>query len=377
MTSLLERLSTSIVRDQTAGVVVQDSTGLILDFNEAATHLLAMSADVLSGRSSADPEWESVDADEQPLAGDDHPTMRALRTGESIVGAVIGVRVGSGAFRWLTVDARLHELDGEHFAVAQFTDITAQRVAERRTAEALSRLQQHALPVIRPGVDWISVESRYENVTAPLDIGGDFVDFFPVDQERCGFFIGDVSGHDLDAVATMVLARHTLRAAGLHLQRPGRILAWLHDTLVSTKDTVFCTAIYGDVTPLTDGRLQVRYANGGHPRGIKIGVDGRCEVIQTTGALIGVITPYTPPTNVEVMLDPGEQLLFYTDGLIESRRERIGEDELVAHIETRRPSSLDETMSFVDDLLATAREQNAPARDDTAVLAMSNPRATD
>lgn len=360
------------MHDQTAGAIVQDATGAILDFNDAATRLLEMSADVLSGRSSADPEWEAVDGDERPLAGDDHPAMVALRTRTAIEGAVIGVRVGSGAFRWLAVDAQIHEIDGRAVSVAQFTDITAQRIAEQRASEALSRLQQHALPMIRSDAAWVSVDSRYESVSPPLQIGGDFLDVFRIGDERLGFFIGDVGGHDLDAAATMVLAHHTLHAVGLHVRGPGRILTWLHDALTSHADAALCTAIYGDVTPAETG-LVVRFANAGHPPPIRIGADGSASLVTSDGALLGVISPYVEPTDVEIVLAPGEQLLLYTDGLVESRRPRMTCDDLVAHLAARHPTDQGATMAFVDELMATSREQSLPAQDDTAVLVIAHP----
>lgn len=369
----LETLAPALVERQREGVVVQASDGRIIDFNGAALHRLKMSADELTGASSLDPRWEAVDAQRRPLLGEEHPAMRALASGRDVVGATMGVRVGDGSYTWLSIDSRLFAYGEDTVVVTQFLDVTVEFEQRERMAAALDRLQHHALPTGDLDVEWVDAVTRYASVTPPLDIGGDFVDVFSVSDERCAFFIGDVCGHDLDAVATMVIARHTLRAAGLHLQRPGNVLSWLHDALTTTPGTAYCTAVFGHLSRReVDDGLDVQLVNAGHPAPIVVRTDGSIERPDGRGRLLGMIPERARPPLVELVLAPGDHMLLFTDGLVESRRPRMSEDELVARL--AGSSSLDDTMRRIDDLIAEAAAQSLSAQDDVAVLAVGAPR---
>lgn len=367
-TPVLARLADELVRHQRDGVVVQDAEGRILDFNEAALEVLSMTADQLRGVSSLDDRWQAITVAGEPVPGDQHPAMRALATGQNQLDVPLGVRSGEGTLRWLRVDSMLLD-DAEHgrIVVSQFSDRTTEHAARARTAEALDRLQRHVLPTTEVDVAWLRAEHRYENVTAPLDVGGDFLDVFELDDGSVAFFIGDVAGHDLDAVATMVIARHTLRAAGLHLRRTGRILRWLHDTLVATPDTVFCTALFGVASPHHDGSTHVRLANGGHPPPVVVRADGQTETLSEHGRLLGAPTAWREPPEVEVQLQPGDRLLLYTDGLLENQRPRWSPEDLHREVAARTSAGVD-LVAIVDDLLLSSAGEH---RDDTAALMMT------
>ncbi|MEQ8436440.1 MAG: SpoIIE family protein phosphatase [Ilumatobacter fluminis] len=369
----LERLALPLVERQREGVVVQAADGSIIDFNAAALRRLKMTADELTGVTSLDPRWEAVDARRRPLAGEDHPAMRALASGRDVVGATMGVRVDDGSYTWLSIDSRLFADGDDTVVVTQFLDVTTEFEQRERMTAALDRLQHHALPTTALHVDWVHAATRYASVTPPLDIGGDFVDVFAVSDDRCGFFIGDVCGHDLDAVATMVIARHTLRAAGLHLQRPARVLAWLHDALTTTPGTAYCSAVFGHVSrrEAADG-LDVQFVNAGHPAPVVVRADGSVDRPVGHGRLLGMIPEFVTPPIVEVPLSPGDHLVLFTDGLIESRRPRMSDDDLVERLVGS--TSLDHTMGAIDELMHESAAQSLSAQDDIAVLAVGAPR---
>ena len=369
----LESLALPLVERQREGVVVQATDGRIVDFNAAALRRLKMTADELTGATSLDPRWEAVDARRRPLAGEEHPAMRALATGRDVVGATMGVRVGDDSYTWLSIDSRLFSHGDETVVVTQFLDVTTEFEQRERMAAALDRLQRDALPSAALDLDWVDAATRYASVTPPLDIGGDFVDVFAVSDDRCAFFIGDVCGHDLDAVATMVIARHTLRAAGLHLQRPARVLAWLHDALTTTPGTAYCSAVFGHITRRADSDdVDVQFVNAGHPAPIMVRADGTVDRIEGHGRVVGMIPDHVSPPVVEVVLAAGDHLVLFTDGLIESRRPRMADDDLVRRLESS--PSIGATMRTIDDLIDEASAQSLSAQDDVAVLTIGAPR---
>lgn len=116
------------------GVVYQDAQGRILDANPSAEKILGLSVARLRGRTSHDPRWQAIHEDGTAFAGDEHPSMVALRTGKPVRGVVMGIlRPGENRHRWLAVDAvpQFRPRARRPFQVyATFTDITARRDAQ-------------------------------------------------------------------------------------------------------------------------------------------------------------------------------------------------------------------------------------------------------
>jgi PAS domain S-box-containing protein len=114
--------------------VVQDAEGRIVESNPTARAILGLDAATLTGRTSDDPEWQTVWSDGKPARGEDLPSTIARTTGEPVRGVVIGVRHPSGTVRWLRVsasplrDAASDEVLG---AVVSFSDVTEARRGEQ------------------------------------------------------------------------------------------------------------------------------------------------------------------------------------------------------------------------------------------------------
>ncbi|MBK7891876.1 MAG: PAS domain S-box protein [Bdellovibrionales bacterium] len=124
------------------GLVVQDSDGKIIDFNESAMRILGLTDEEMLGRDSMDSRWRSIDEDGNDLPGEKHPAMIALRTDRPARG-IMGVSQPSGNISWLSVAAspmvRLESLnDGgaksetDRQVITIFRDITADRTMRER-----------------------------------------------------------------------------------------------------------------------------------------------------------------------------------------------------------------------------------------------------
>ncbi|MEY2982242.1 MAG: putative sensory/regulatory protein RpfC [Planctomycetota bacterium] len=126
------------------GVVLQSRDGVILDANPAAERILGLTLDQMQGRTSMDPRWRSIDIDGNPVPGNEHPAMRAIRSGTDVTGAIMGViHAGENETRWLAIDAYLGRVEAGQepdIVYAIFTDITGQRRATEAIAESEERL---------------------------------------------------------------------------------------------------------------------------------------------------------------------------------------------------------------------------------------------
>lgn len=89
----------------TQGIVVLAADGRIVQANRAAYRILGFSADKIAGRTSLDAAWRTIREDGSPFPGDEHPGAIALRTGEPVLGVVMGVHQPDGSLRWIWVNA--------------------------------------------------------------------------------------------------------------------------------------------------------------------------------------------------------------------------------------------------------------------------------
>ncbi len=236
---------------------------------------------------------------------------------------------------------------------------------------ALAVLQQSLLPAQLPVVPGVETAAYYHTASA-IQLGGDFYDLFAVDRERWGFFLGDVCGKGPEAAAVTSLARYTLRAAALH--DPGSALATLNAVLnerYATGDPRYCTAIFGTMVPdPATGQVEVEFASGGHPPPLLICADGTAGYLPSAdGTLIGILpTGEWPPTRL--LLQPGDTLLLYTDGLTEARvgGDFYGENALRTLALQYAGAPAGELVTALSELLTGFGE---PLADDTALLALS------
>ncbi len=133
-------------QSMTEGLVLQARDGRIIEANSAAESILGLTRDQLLGRTSFDPQWETVREDGTRLPSEEHPAMVTLRTGRPVRGLVMGVRDPGAGLRWISVNSQpIVGADGTVSAVVTtFIDITAQR----RAAEELRSARSHMHAIV-------------------------------------------------------------------------------------------------------------------------------------------------------------------------------------------------------------------------------------
>ncbi|MFG2138531.1 SpoIIE family protein phosphatase [Streptomyces sp. NPDC048650] len=228
--------------------------------------------------------------------------------------------------------------------------------SQRHTALTLQRslLPEHPEP--RPGLE---IANRYQPASIASEIGGDWFDVIPLADDKTALVVGDVMGSGVNAAATMGQLRTATRAfAELDLD-PAHVLHHL-DNLADRMGQTITTCIYAIYDP---HHHQCRIANAGHlpPALVRPGQDAELLDLPT-GAPLGVgDVPFHTTT---LTLSPGDELVLYTDGLVETRDQPIDErlDALLAFL-TGPERSLEETC---DVLLYTLR--SPWEHDDVALL---------
>lgn len=120
------------VENLAEGVVLQDTEFKIIDFNFAATKVLGLTAEQLTGKTSMDPDWRSIKEDGSPFIGAQHPSVLALTTGQPQNDVLMGIHHANSELRWIRIKSTpiFHpEQKTPYRAVTSFTDITTEKNA--------------------------------------------------------------------------------------------------------------------------------------------------------------------------------------------------------------------------------------------------------
>jgi PAS domain S-box-containing protein len=230
-------------------------------------------------------------------------------------------------------------------------------------------LQESLLPVELPDIPGVEAAARFRPTGEGNEVGGDFYDMFETGNRGWTVVMGDVCGKGPDAAAVTALARYTLRAAAMRERLPSRSLAVLNEALLRQRDDRrFCTVAYAYFEKLDRG-ARVGVACGGHPLPLLLRSDGTVETVGEPGTLLGVV----PDPDLEdraVTLEPGDALVFYTDGVIEGRGDSnvLDERRLAELVATCAGTGADAIAARVEE--AAVLSQGGRPRDDIAVLVL-------
>ncbi|PWI40957.1 PAS sensor protein [Streptomyces sp. ICBB 8177] len=225
--------------------------------------------------------------------------------------------------------------------------------------QAALTLQRHLLPHQPPDRPGLEIAYRYEPAQGPSQVGGDWFDVISLSGDRTALVVGDVMGSGIGAAATMGQVRTATRTlAELDLE-PAAVLTHL-DRITDGLERPIATCVYAVYDPRT---MCCHIANAGHLPPVLARPGRPPELLELpTGAPLGV--GGVPFESVELQLAPGDQLVLYTDGLVETRDQPL--DDRLAELlrlldRPRRP--LQDTC---DVLLHSLRHAADP--DDVALL---------
>ena len=204
-------------------------------------------------------------------------------------------------------------------------------LAKRRMEEELGiahALQGAILPKTMPRH---AAYSGHALMTPARELGGDFYDFFVLPDGRLGVVMADVSGKGVAAAFFMAIARTVTRAAAQDCDRPGDCMRQVNDAICAQNPhDLFVTLFYGILDPVT-GRLG--YANAGHNAPFLMRPDGAIETLPMTGGVAIGVMPGLPYDENDLVLESGDTLFLYTDGISEAMNAE-GEQFEEARVET-------------------------------------------
>ena len=191
-------------------------------------------------------------------------------------------------------------------------------------------IQQTILPrSFPPFPELTEVVDIYASMTPAKDVGGDFYDFFQIDDERIGLVIADVSGKGVPASLFMAVSRTLLRATALRGVSSAECLTYANKLLCKESlDSMFVTVFYG-IYHYKTGMMD--YTNAGHnpPYLLRGGRTVECLPV-ASNFVVGVFDDIEFESNT-LTFGIGDTLLLYTDGVTEAfndKREQFSESNL-------------------------------------------------
>src|ERR687894_323744 len=190
-----------------------------------------------------------------------------------------------------------------------------ERIERERVEQELlvaRSIQRASLPEEVPELTGWQITPFYQPAR---EVGGDFYDFFELPEGRLGLVVGDATGKGVSAALVMASARSMLRAVAQGTEHsPGGVLGRVNDALATDiPPNMFITCFYAILEP-ESGRLL--YANAGHDLPY-VWQSGEAEELRARGMPLGLM-PGMSYEQKEIVLDVGEGVFFYSDGLVEA-----------------------------------------------------------
>ena len=308
-----------------------------------------------------------------------------LRQVDALVAATRRLRGGDLGARSFVVGDR-SELE---LLARAFNDMAASlqtRERELHMAQEKTRAAEVELAVARAHMDIAQQIQRSLLPQAPLSlagmrvagrclpaaqVGGDYFGYFPRGQSGVDSFVGDVSGHGVGAALLMAEARMTFLAERLAEPDAAQILVRLNELLHDDLDRAghFITACCATF----DAKSRVlKYANAGHPPALLLhATDARCTTLAGDGPLLG-LARRAEFAEVSVEMRPGDIVVFYTDGVTETRNrsgDLFGRDRLGQAVLEHRS---EDPEALVAGIFAALHRfaQGTPREDDVTVVVM-------
>ncbi|MEV0198715.1 SpoIIE family protein phosphatase [Nonomuraea sp. NPDC050691] len=242
--------------------------------------------------------------------------------------------------------------------------------SEKEARDLAGILQASFIPPSLPRIDGLDLAGVYRPAGLGDEVGGDFYDMYET-RDGWALVIGDVSGKGAEAAVVTSLARYTLRAAPAREPAPSGILASLHHAVVRERTDRFVTVAYAQVALAPGGGCLLTLSLGGHPQPVHLTGAGASRV-GLHGTLLGMLRRLKL-SDVTVEVRPGESVVFFTDGVIEGRRdsELFGEDRLERVLLEAR----DESASGIADRLLqeVSAFQSGVLSDDVAIVVLKVP----
>ena len=254
--------------------------------------------------------------------------------------------------------------------IDNLTRLTAEKERIGAELNVATQIQADMLPRIYPAFPQFTEFDIYAAMDPAKEVGGDFYDFFLVDQDHLGLVMADVSGKGVPAALFMVIAKTLIKNRAQMGGTPSEILGFVNDQLCDGNEAQLFVTVWFAIVDIHTGKGIA--ANAGHEHPVVKRADGSYELVLYRHSPAVATMEGLKFREHEFQLNAGDTLFVYTDGVPEATNaddELFGTDRMLEAL-NRQPDA------DLKTLLANVREdidsfvQDAPQFDDITMLAL-------
>ena len=251
--------------------------------------------------------------------------------------------------------------DGVSSYMTNLRTVTAERERISTELELACKIQAHVLPRSFDIFEDGGKIDIYASMTPAKEVGGDFYDFFLIDDDHLGLVMADVSGKGIPAALFMMMSKYVINNIAMRKHSPKSVLERTNDLIcANNEDDMFVTVWFG-ILEISTGKVTA--ANAGHEYPIIRKPTGEYELLKDKHGFVVGIMEGVKYTEYEFVLEQGAELFLYTDGVPEATnadRKLFGTDRLLEAMNksesTDAKSLLEKVKSAVDEFVGDAEQ---------------------
>ena len=215
--------------------------------------------------------------------------------------------------------------------VENLTRVTAEKERISTELDLAARIQEDMLPGTFPAFPERTEFDLYASMDPAKEVGGDFYDFFLIDEDHLALMIADVAGKGIPAALYMMMSKIILDNRIMETASPALALEQGNEMILRHNSEKMFVTVWIGILEISTGKI--RAANAGHEYPVIVHPDGQAELIKDKhGFVLGGIEDMKY-REYELQLQPGSKLFVYTDGLPEAtsaEEELFGADRMLA-----------------------------------------------
>ncbi len=200
--------------------------------------------------------------------------------------------------------------------IDQIKRVTAEKERIGAELDMASQIQASQLPRLFPAFPNRKEFSLYASMTPAKEVGGDFYDFFMIDQDHIGLVMADVSGKGVPAALLMMVARVLIKSGLQNGKSPAEALESVNNQLCESNDAGFFVTMWVAVLEISTGKGVA--ANAGHEHPVLRRAGGSYELVIYRHSMPVATMEGIPFRQHEFRLNPGDSIFVYTDGVAEA-----------------------------------------------------------
>lgn len=372
-----ERRIKAIIETASQAILVANEKMEILLWNPAAEDMFGMTAEQAAGKSipafipdAYRDRHSAAFAEAVQRGGLKNPAVTHELSARHVDGREIPVELTLGTW----------EIAGKRYFSALIRDITERKEMEQEIEQANKRMleelnfardiQMSMLPLLFPAFPERS-ELSLDSILEPArEVGGDFYDFYFLDEQRLCMVMADVSGKGAPAALFMAVSKTLIKMRATNDFDASSILTHVNGELSENNTTCTFVTVFLGILDITNGLVQ--YCNAGHnPPYIKRSSGSLEKLDALHGPVLGAL-PEVEYAMDEVVLEAGDMLLMFTDGVTEAMNERDEEytdqrlENLLSQSQAQIPNEL--TVEILEDV--RSHKGDAEQSDDITLLAV-------